>query len=51
MNHGTSRQLSALASLGRMAAANNIPMVTSTLEGIREANDAFLRLAGYTRRT
>ena len=49
MRHGTSRQLSALASLGRMAAANDIAMVTSTLDGIRDANDAFLRLAGYTR--
>ena len=49
MSHGTSRQLSALASLGRMAAANDIAMVTSTLDGIREANDAFLRLTGYTR--
>ena len=49
MSHGTSLQLSALASLGRMAAANNIAMVTSTLDGIRDANDAFLRLAGYTR--
>ena len=49
MRHGTSRQLSALASLGRMAAANDIAMVTSTLGGIRDANDAFLRLAGYTR--
>ena len=49
MRHGTSRQLSALASLGRMAAANDIAMVTSTLDGIRDANDAFLRLAGCTR--
>ena len=49
MRHGTSRQLSALASLGRMAAANDIATVTSTLDGIRDANGAFLRLAGYTR--
>jgi Stage II sporulation protein E (SpoIIE) len=32
-----------------MAAANTIAMVTSTLDGIRDANDAFLRLAGCTR--
>ncbi len=49
MRHGTSRQLSALASLGRRAAANDIAMVASTLDGIRDANDAFFRLAGYTR--
>ena len=51
MSHGTSLQLSALASLGRMAAANNIAMVTSTLDGIRDANDAFCAWPGTPGRT
>ena len=45
----TPRPLAALAGLGRMARANLIGRVTSTPDGVRDANDAFLRLAGYTR--
>jgi PAS domain-containing protein len=45
----TPRPLAALAGLGRMASANLIGRVTSTPDGVRDANDAFLRLAGYTR--
>ena len=45
----TPRPLAALAALGRMANANLIGRVTSTPDGVRDANDAFLRLAGYTR--
>lgn len=41
--------LTALAALGRMAAANEIGMVTSTPDGVRDANDALLRLTGNTR--
>jgi len=41
--------LAALAALGRMAAANEIGMVTSTLDGVRDANEAFLNLTGYSR--
>ena len=46
----TPRPLAALAGLGRMASANLIGRVTSTPDGVRDANDAFLRLAGYTLR-
>jgi PAS domain S-box-containing protein len=49
MSQGTAHLLTALAALGRMAAANEIGMVTSTLDGVRDANDAFLRLTGNTR--
>ena len=46
------RPLAAMASLvtlGRMAGANLVGRVTSTPDGISDANDAFLRMAGYTR--
>ena len=49
MSPATGHLLTALASLGRMAAANEIGMVISTPDGVRDANDAFLRLTGYTR--
>ena len=49
MRQATARLLMALATLGRMSAANEIGMVTSTLDGVRDANDAFLRLTGNTR--
>ena len=49
MSEGTAHLLTALAALGRMAAANEIGMVTSTLDGVRDANNAFLRLTGNTR--
>ena len=49
MSPATGHLLTALAALGRMAAANEIGMVTSTPDGVRDANDAFLRLTGYTR--
>ena len=49
MSPATGHLLTALATLGRMAAANEIGMVTSTPDGVRDANDAFLRLTGYTR--
>lgn len=38
-----------LAALGRMAGSNLIGRVTSTPDGVRDANEAFLRIAGCTR--
>ena len=43
------RPLAALAALGRMAGSNLIGRVTSTPDGVRDANEAFLRIAGCTR--
>ena len=43
------RPLAALAALGRMAGANLVGRVTSTPDGVLDANDAFLRIAGYSR--
>jgi hypothetical protein len=44
------RPLAALAALGRMAGANLVGRVISAPDGVRDANDAFLRIAGYSRR-
>ena len=43
------RPLAALAALGRMAGSNLVGRVISTPDGIRNANDAFLRITGFTR--
>ena len=41
--------LAALAALGRMTGAGQVGIVISTPDGIRDANDAFLALTGFTR--
>jgi len=43
------RPLAALAALGRMAGSNLVGRVISTPDGVRNANDAFLRITGFTR--
>ena len=43
------RPLAALAALGRMAGSNLVARVISTPDGVRNANDAFLRITGFTR--